>query len=35
MNCNDTPDASQEADLTAYLTEYSKPYSLNLKSMNA
>ena len=35
MNCNDTPDASKEADLTAYLTEYSTPYNLNLKTMDA
>lgn len=35
MQCNDMPDASDEADLTAYFTEYSRPFMLDVKSMNA
>ena len=29
MDCSDTPDASKESDLTAYMTEYSKPYTID------
>jgi len=35
MVCSDMPDAASEADLTAYLSEYSKTFKLNLKSMDA
>jgi hypothetical protein len=35
MKCSDMPDASNEANLTAYLTEYSKQFHLNLKNMDA
>ncbi len=35
MQCNEMPDASNEADLTAYYTEYSKPFNLDVKTMDA
>ena len=35
MQCSDTPDASKESDLTAYMTEYSKPFKVDIKTMDA
>ena len=34
MSCSECPDASKESDLTAYLTEYKKPFVIDVTTMD-